>query len=250
MAVLALEVLAEARDVIVADALGDAGDGQPGGREQFGSLFEAEFLQIGLETESVMLAKETAQVAGAGEGDLAGHFGEFQRTVQPEGQVRGRTLQRIAMRLGSGTRFFRHTKPHGLHMTARRVLRGGRITQRDGFDEMLMLVRQHAGIGKVVLKALAVKVQQFIPGEPPRRLELRHLCHLEDRLVQLEIGFAKSGVVASTQRLGQAVEDGAQLFEGVRRASGMAGRMPRGKTLQQRAELGKAAQFGGVHRRE
>ena len=37
----ALEMLAKAGDIAVADAFGDAGDGQPRGAEKFGGLFQA-----------------------------------------------------------------------------------------------------------------------------------------------------------------------------------------------------------------
>lgn len=40
-----LEVPAEARDVAVADAFGDAGDGKARGDEELGGFFEAQFLE-------------------------------------------------------------------------------------------------------------------------------------------------------------------------------------------------------------
>ena len=59
----ALEVLTEAGDVAVADAFGDAGDREARGAEEFGGFFEAPFLQVGLESEAVLLAKEAGEIA-------------------------------------------------------------------------------------------------------------------------------------------------------------------------------------------
>ena len=52
-------MLAESGDIAVADALGDAGHRELGGAEKFGGFFEAEFLQVGLKAEAVVLAEET-----------------------------------------------------------------------------------------------------------------------------------------------------------------------------------------------
>ena len=54
----AFELLAEAGDVAVAGAFGDAGDGELGGAEEFGGFFEAESLQVGLEAEAVVLSEQ------------------------------------------------------------------------------------------------------------------------------------------------------------------------------------------------
>ena len=50
-------MLAEAGDIAVADAFGDAGDGELGGAEEFGGFFEAQSLQVGLKAEAVLLAE-------------------------------------------------------------------------------------------------------------------------------------------------------------------------------------------------
>lgn len=70
-------MLAEARDIAVADALGDAGDGKPGRAEELGGFFEAESLQVGLEAEAVLLAEQAREIARAGESDFASDFGEL-----------------------------------------------------------------------------------------------------------------------------------------------------------------------------
>lgn len=92
----AFEVLAEARDIAVADAFGDASDGEFGGAQEFGGFFEAESLEIALKAEAMLLAEEPREIAGAGEGDFAGNFGELQRAMQSEGEMRGGALERIA----------------------------------------------------------------------------------------------------------------------------------------------------------
>lgn len=60
-------MLAEAGGVAVADgvtdAFGDAGDREARGAEEFGGFFEAPFLQVGLESEAVLLAKEAGEFA-------------------------------------------------------------------------------------------------------------------------------------------------------------------------------------------
>jgi len=89
------EMLAEAGDVAVADALGDAGDGEPGCAQEFGCFFESESLQVGLEAEAVLLAEESGEIAWAGEGDFAGDLGEIQRAMQTEDEMRDGTPSRI-----------------------------------------------------------------------------------------------------------------------------------------------------------
>ncbi len=73
----ALEVLTEAGDVAVADTFGDAGNRKPGGAQKFGSFFQTESLQVGLEAEFVLLAEEAGEIAWAGEGDLVGNMREL-----------------------------------------------------------------------------------------------------------------------------------------------------------------------------
>lgn len=167
--------------------------------------------------------------------------------MQAEGEVSHGALQRIAARLGRGSGFLRHPKPNRLHMAARGVLGCGGITQSDGFHEVLVLVGQHARIGEVIVKALPVKMQQAVPCQPPGNFELGNLGHLDEGLVQFEIGFSKGRVVAHAQCLSQLFEKGAQALELLGRTGGVAGRMARGKALQKRAEFGEALQFGGGH---
>ena len=137
---LAFKVLAEAGDVAVADAFGDAGDGESGGAEEFGCFFEAESLQVGLEAEAVLLAEEPGEIARAGEGDFAGNLGEFQRAMQTEDEMRDSALEWIAFGFGGGFGLLGETKPNGFDMTASGVLRGGGITEGDGFDEVLVFL--------------------------------------------------------------------------------------------------------------
>lgn len=134
----AFEVLPKAGDVAVADAFGDAGDGELCGAEKFGGFFESESLQVGLEAEAVLLAEEAGKIPRAGEGDLAGDFGELQRAMQAEGEMRDGALKRIAFGFGGGFGLLGETEPNGFDMAAGGVLGGGGITESDGFDEVFV----------------------------------------------------------------------------------------------------------------
>ena len=57
------------------------------------------------------------------------------------------------------------------------------VAQRDRLHEVVVLLRQNAGIWKVVFKTLRVEAQQAIPSFPPRRFQPRNLCQLDDSLV-------------------------------------------------------------------
>lgn len=199
----AFEVLPEAGDVAVADAFGDAGDGELCGAEEFGGFFEAESLQVGLETEAVLLAEEAGKVPRAGEGDLAGDFGELQRAMQAEGEMRDGALERITFGFGAGFGLLGETKPNGFDMTASGVLSGGGITEGDGFNEVLVFLGEDAGVGKVVVETLLVKSKEAIPDGAPGVLEQGNVGEADDGFVEFEVCLTKGAVVAATHGFGE-----------------------------------------------
>jgi hypothetical protein len=137
---MTFEVLAKAGDVAVTNAFGNAADGKLGGAEEFGGFFEAESLQVGLETYAVLLAEEAGEIAGAGEGDFAGDFGELQRAMHAEGEMRNGALEWIAFGFASGLGLLGEPEPHGFDVTASGVFGCGRIAEGDGFDEVLVFL--------------------------------------------------------------------------------------------------------------
>lgn len=240
-------MLAEARDVAVADAFGDAGDGELGRAEEFGGFFEAESLQVGLEAEAVLLSEEAGEIAGAGEGDFAGDFGELQRAMQAEGEMRSGALEWIAFGFGGGLGLLGEAEPHGLDVTACSVFGCGGIAESDGFDEVLVFLGQDAGIGKVVVEALLVKSEEAVPDGAPRVLEHGNVREADDGFVQFEVRETEGAVVAGTHGFGDPFQDGSQLFEAFGRRGGLRGRMTGGEAFQHGAEFGESAQFGGGH---
>ena len=157
---LPFEVLPEARDIAIADSLGDAGDGQAGAAEKLGGYVEAEFLQVGLEAKAVMLAEETREIASASEGDGRGDFGEAQRTMHAEGEMSGGSLQWVGFLSGGVALLFGESEPHGLHVTAGGVFGSGGIAESDGFDEVLVFITQEASVGEAFVEGIAVKLLQ------------------------------------------------------------------------------------------
>jgi hypothetical protein len=243
----AFEMLTEAGDVAVADALGDAGDGESGGAEEFGGFFEAESLQVGLETEAVLLAEESGKIAWAGEGDLAGDLGELQRAMQSEGEMSGGALEWITFGFGGGLGLLGEAEPHSFDVAASSVFGGSGITEGDGFDEVLVFLGQDAGVGKVVVEALLVKGEEAVPDGAPGVLKQGNIGEADDSFVKFEVCVTKVAVVAGTQGFGEPLQDGAQLLELFGRGGGVSGRMASGEAFQQRAEFGESAKFGGGH---
>jgi len=243
----AFEVLAEAGDVAVADAFGDAGDGKPSGAEEFGGFFEAESLQVGLEAEAVLLAEESGEIAWAGEGDFAGDLGELQRAMKTEDEMRDGALEWIAFGFVGGLGLLGEAEPHGFDMGAGGVFGGGGITESDGFDEVLVFLGQDAGVGKVVVEALLVKGKEAVPDGAPSVLEHRNIREADDGFVEFEVGVTKAAVVAGTQGFGEPFQDGAQLLELLGRGGGVSGRMASSEAFQQGAEFGESALFSGGH---
>lgn len=241
------EVLAEAGDIAVADAFGDAGDGEPGGAEEFGSFFEAESLQVGLKAEAVLLAEESGEIAWAGEGDFAGDFGELQRAMQSEGEMRDGALEWIAFGFGLRFGLLGEAEPHGFDVAAGGVFGGCGIAEGDGFDEVLMFFGKDAGIRKVVVEALLVKGEEAVPDGAPRFLEHGDVGEGDDGFVEFEVRVTEGAVLADTQGFGDSFQDGAQLLELVGRGGGVSGRMAGSEAFQHGAEFGESAQFGGGH---
>ena len=193
---LALEVLTEAGDVAVADAFGDAGDREPRGAEEFGGFFEAPFLQVGLESEAVLLAKKAGEIARAGEGDLAGDLGELQRAMKAESEMGDGALERIAFGLGRGSTLLGEAEPDRFDMAAGGVLGRGGISESDRGDEVLVFLGEDTGVGKVIVEALFVKGDETVPDRPPGLREHRNAGETDDGLVKLEVGLEKVLIVA------------------------------------------------------
>ena len=242
-----LEVLTEARDIAVADAFGDAGDGKPGVAEEFGGFFEAESLQVGLETEAVLLAEESGEIARAGEGDFAGDVGELQRAMQTEDKMRGGALEWIAFGFGGGFGLLGEAEPNGFDVGAGCVFGGSGITEGNGFDEMLVFLGEDTGVGKVVVETLLVKGEEAVPDGAPGVLEHGNIGEADDGFVKFEVRVTKGAVVAGTQGIGEPFQDGAQFLELFGRGGGVSGGMARGETFQQGAEFRESAQFCGGH---
>ena len=190
-----LEVLAEAGDVAVADAVRDAGDGQTRGAQEFGGLFEAELLQVALEAQAVALAEETGEIAGAGEGDLA---------VPPPSDAAGNACGRGDGRWRVGARRRGHSG--SLCCSARRnqtastwlrrgVLGGGGIAERDGFHEVLVLLARMRRRESSPRTRARVRRAGRSRGEPSFAQQ-GDGGEVDDGVVQLEVGVPKGGIVA------------------------------------------------------
>jgi hypothetical protein len=65
--------------------------------------------------------------------------------------------------------------------------------------------------------------------------------------MQFLIRRAKRGIITPAHRRAQALQNGAQALRLPGRALGMRGGLPRGEALQQRAQRGKATEFGIGH---
>ena len=228
----AFEVLAEAGDVAVADAFGDAGDGEPGGAEEFGGFFEAESLQVGLEAEAVLLAEESGEIAWAGEGDLAGDLGELQRAMQTEDEMRDGSLEWIAFGFGVGFGLLGEAEPHGFDVSASCVFGGGGITEGNGFDEVLVFLGDGSGVREAIVKTLLVQGPEAVPDDAPCFLEHGNIGEADDGFVKFEVRVTKAAVVAGTQGFGEPFQDGAQLLELFGRGGGVSGRMAGGEAFQ------------------
>ena len=200
-----LEVLTEARDIAVADAFGDAGDGKPGVAEEFGGFFEAESLQVGLKTEAVLLAEESGEIARTGEGDFAGDVGELQRAMQTEDKMRGGALEWIAFGFGGGFGLLGEAEPDRFDVAAGGVLGRGGITEGDRGDKVLVFLGEDTGVGKVIVEALFVKGEETVPDGAPGLREHRNAGEADDGLVELEVGFAKGFVVPRPHRPGEPI---------------------------------------------
>lgn len=240
-------MLAEAGDVAVADAFGDAGDGETGGAEEFGGFFEAESLQVGLETEAVLLAEESGEIAWAGEGDFAGDLGELQRAVQAEDEMRDGALEWIAFGFGGGLGLLGEAEPHGFDVGAGCIFGGGGITEGNRFDEMLVFLCDGSGVREAIVKTLLVKGSEAVPDDAPRFFEHGNVGEADDGFVKFEVRVTKAAVVAGTQGFGEPFQDGAQLLELLGRGGGVSGRMASSEAFQQGAEFGELAKFGGGH---
>ena len=243
----AFEVLAEAGDVAVADALGDAGDGEPGGAEEFGGFFEAESLQVGLEAEAILLAKESGKIAWAGEGDFTGDVGELQRAMQSEDEMRDGSLERIAFGFRGGLGLLGKAEPYGFNVAAGGVFGSGWITEGDGFDEVLVFLCDGTGVREAIVKTLLVQGMEAVPDGAPCFLEHGNIREADDGFVEFEIRVTKGAVVPGTQGFGEPFQDGAQFLERFGRGSGVSGSMAGGEAFQQGAEFGESAKFGRRH---
>lgn len=90
--------------------------------------------------------------------------------MQAEGEMRSGTLEWIAFGFGVRLGLLGETEPYGFDMGAGSVFSGGRITEGDGFDEVLVFFGKDAGVRKVVVEALLVKGEKAVPDAAPRLL--------------------------------------------------------------------------------
>lgn len=200
-----LKMPAEARHVAVTDAFGDAGDGKARVGEKLGGFFEAQFLQVGLESEAVLLAEKAGEMTRTGEGDVPGDLGEPQRAMEAEGEMGDGALERIAFGLGRGSALLGEAEPDRFDVAAGGVLGRCGISESDRGDEVLVFLGEDAGVGEIIVEALFVKGEETVPDRPPGLREHRDTGETDDGLVEFEVGFAKGFVVPRPHRPGEPI---------------------------------------------
>ncbi len=156
-------------------------------------------------------------------------------------------LERVALRFGGGNGLLGETKPHRLDMAAGGILRGGRISEGDGFDEVLVRFGEDAGIGEIVVEPAFVEGEEPVPDRTPGLAQQGDAGQSDDGLVELEIGPDEGVVVPRPHRAGGPLQDRAQRAETLRRGGGLRGGVAGGEALQNGAEFGEAADLKGVH---
>lgn len=207
---------AKTGEVAIADAAGDAGNGQLSRTEKFSGFVEADLLEVGLKTQPVMLTKQTGEIAGTGERDLLRNLGQSQRAVHPKREVGARTLKRVGV-LGSGRSGpLRDPIPDGFDMMTRGVLGGGGITQRDGLYEVFMFFGEYPRIGEAFFTAFAVELLQTGPDRMPEFPEQRDIGHGDDGVVQCVIRSAKRRIIETPDGADDLRKRGAHRLQALR----------------------------------
>ena len=79
-----------------------------------------------------------------------------------------------------------------------------------------MFLAEDADVGKTLLEPALVEVEQAVPNRQPSLAQQGDGGQVDHRLVQLEIGVPKSGVVTCAGRLGEVLENESQAVERVR----------------------------------
>ena len=94
-------------------------------------------------------------------------------------------------------------EPHGLDVGAGSVLGGGGIAEGNGFDKVLVLLCDGAGVWEAVVKTLLVQRPKTVPDRAPGFPEQGNIGEVDDGFVELKVRVTKGTVVARKQGVGK-----------------------------------------------
>ena len=123
--------------------------------------------------------------------------------MQPEDEMRDGSLEWIAFGFGGEIALLGEAEPHGLDVGAGSVLGGGGIAEGNGFDEVLVLLCDGAGVWEAVVKTLLVQRPETVPDRAPSFPEQGNIGEVDDGFVELKVRVTKGTVVTRKQGVGK-----------------------------------------------
>ena len=123
--------------------------------------------------------------------------------MQPEDEMRYGSLEWITFGLGREIALLGEAEPNSFDVGAGGVLGGSGITEGDGFNEVLVLLCDGAGVWEAVVKTLLVQRSEIVPDRAPSFLEQGNVGEVYDGFVEFKVRLTKGAVVLRKQGVGK-----------------------------------------------
>ena len=123
--------------------------------------------------------------------------------MQPEDEMCDGSLEWIAFGFGGEIALLGEAEPHGLDVGAGSVLGGSGISEGNGFDEVLVLLCDGAGVWEAVVKTLLVQRSEIVPDRAPSFPEQGNVGEGYDGFVEFKVRLTKGAVILRKQGVGK-----------------------------------------------
>ena len=123
--------------------------------------------------------------------------------MQPEDEMCYGSLEWITFGLGREIALLGEAEPNSLDVGAGGVLGGSGITEGDGFNEVLVLLCDGAGVWEAVVKTLLVQRSEIVPDRAPSFPEQGNVGEVYDGFVEFKVCLTKGAVVFRKQGVGK-----------------------------------------------